>query len=368
MRAALIAKQFNVTGRLVTVEQFGSGNVNDTYLAIFRTTFSETRFILQRIRKSVFPEPANIMHNMRVITDHCHAKLEAEADRSDRIWQLPKIIETKSGEDFAIDGDGDLWRAISHIAGASCYENVQNPEHAYEAGFVLGHFQRLISDIPPERLVYTLPGFHVTPLYLAKLDETLKTPGARERLAASPDAARCLAFIEKRRSRCRVLQDALDAGTLRLRPTHGDPKVGNIMIDEATGKGTCIVDLDTVQPGLIHCDIGDCMRSCCNPAGENAADLNSVVFDFDLFSAIFKGYLAQAREFLTDAERAYMFDAIHLLPLELGIRFFEDYLAGDVYFKTRYSGHNLKRALVQLKLAESIETRESKIRKALAEQ
>ncbi|MDR2982051.1 MAG: aminoglycoside phosphotransferase family protein, partial [Puniceicoccales bacterium] len=276
MRAALIAKQFNVQGRLVTVEQFGSGNVNDTYLAIFRTTFSETRFILQRIRKAVFPEPANIMHNMRIITDHCHAKLEAEADRSDRIWQLPKIIETKSGEDFAIDGDGELWRAITHIASASCYEKVQNPEHAYEAGYVLGHFQRLLSDIDTNQLVYTLPGFHVTPGYLKKLDDALDTAEGRERLESSSEARRCMKFVENRRERCYVLQQAIEKGILPLRPTHGDPKVGNIMIDEATGKGTCIVDLDTVQPGLIHYDIGDCMRSCCNPAGEDATDLGSV--------------------------------------------------------------------------------------------
>lgn len=367
MRAALIAKQFAVDGRLVTVEHFGSGNVNDTYVAIFRTTFSETRFILQRVRKAVFPEPANIMRNMRIITDHCHKKLEAEIQFSDRIWQLPKIIETKSGEDFAIDGDGELWRAISHIASASCYEQVQNPEHAYEAGYVLGHFQQLISDIPVEQMLYTLPGFHVTPGYLAKLDAALATPEGQERLESSAEARRCMKFIEARRDRCFVLQNALDNGTLILRPTHGDPKVGNIMIDEATGKGTCIVDLDTVQPGLIHYDVGDCMRSCCNPAGEDAADLNSVYFDTDLFDAIYRGYRVHAKNFLTDADRAYFYDAIHLLPLELGIRFFADYLTGDVYFKTRYQGHNLKRALVQLRLAESIETREPQIRKVLDE-
>jgi hypothetical protein len=123
----------------VTVEPYGSGNVNDTYLAVFRTTFSEQRFIVQRIRKSVFPNPEVIMQNMRVLTDHCHAKLEAEAEGADRIWQLPKIIQTKAGEDWVTDADGDLWRAISQIASADAYEKVRNPEHAHEAGIVLGH-------------------------------------------------------------------------------------------------------------------------------------------------------------------------------------------------------------------------------------
>ena len=367
MRAALIARQFDVQGRLVTVEPYGSGNVNDTYLAIFRTTFSEQRFIVQRIRKSVFPNPEIIMQNMRVLTDHCHAKLEAEADRSDRIWQLPKIIQTKSGEDWVTDAQGDLWRAISQIASANAFDRVQNPEHAFEVGVVLGHFHRMISDLPAERLGYALPGFHVTPGYLAKMDAALATPEGQERLEASHETKRALRFVEERRGRCRVLQDALERGDLTLRTTHGDPKVGNIMVDEATGRGTCIVDLDTVQPGLVHYDIGDATRSACNPAGEDAPELASVIFDLDLFTTIYRGYQSHAKDFLSPADHRHLFDCIHLIPLELGIRFLADHLAGDVYFKVRYPGHNLRRALVQFKLAESIETRETAIRKVLGE-
>jgi len=367
MRAALIARQFDVQGRLVTVEPYGSGNVNDTYLAIFRTTFSEQRFIVQRIRKAVFPQPEVIMQNMRVLTDHCHAKLEAEADRSDRIWQLPKIIQTKGGEDWVTDAQGDLWRAISQIASANAFDRVQNPEHACEVGVVLGHFHRMVSDLPAERLGYALPGFHVTPGYLAKMDAALATPEGQERLEASLETKRAVRFVEARRDRCQVLQQALERGDLTLRTTHGDPKVGNIMIDEATGRGTCIVDLDTVQPGLVHYDIGDATRSACNPAGEDAAELASVIFDVDLFTTIYRGYLSHAKDFLSAADHRHLFDCIHLIPLELGIRFLADHLAGDVYFKVRYPGHNLRRALVQFKLAESIETREAAIRKVLGE-
>lgn len=365
MRASLIAKQFAVSGHLISVDPFGSGNVNDTYLAIFRTSYSEERFILQRVRKAVFPNPENIMHNMRIVTDICHKKLEEINDHSDRIWQLPKIIQTRDGQDFYFDGDGDLWRAISNIASAVSYEKVQSPDHAYEAGTVLGHFQKLISDIPCEQLSYAIESFHITPVYLAALDAAVKTPQAQELLAHSRDARYCLKFIEERRAFCSVFENAKAAGELKLRPTHGDPKVGNVLIDEKTGKGTCIVDLDTIQPGLVHADIGDAVRSCCNPGGEDATDLHSVFFDTDLFTAIYRGYMSFAKDFFTEADHKYMFDAIRILPLELGIRFFADYLAGDVYFKTRYKDHNLKRALVQLKLAESVEARESQIRRVL---
>lgn len=365
MNASLIAKQFAVSGRLVSVAPFGSGNINDTYLAIFRTTYSEERFILQRIRRSVFPNPENIMHNMRIVTDVCHRKLEELDESSDRIWQLPKIIQTHDGKDFYIDGDGELWRAISNIASAVSYEKVQSPDHAFEAGTVLGCFQNLISDIACEDLKYVIENFHITPSYLDQLDAALKTPLAQDLLSHSREARNCLAMIEERRDFCHTFENAKKSGELKLRPTHGDPKVANIMIDAMTGKGTCIVDLDTIQPGLVHADVGDAVRSSCNPAGEDAMDLHSVFFDTDLFTAFYRGYMRYAKKFFTEADHRYLFDAVRILPLELGLRFFADYLAGDVYFKTRYKEHNLKRALVQFRLMESIESRESQIRKVI---
>lgn len=365
MNAALMAQRFDVPGRLVTVRTTGHGNVNDTYLAIFRTTFSEERFILQRINKRVFPRPEYIMENMRKVTDHVHRRLEAETHTSDRIWQLPRVIPAKDGQDFVMDSDGEYWRAISLIASAHSYEQVQSLEHAQEAGFVLGQFQRLISDLPVANLHDTLEGFHISPGYVAQLDLALATPGGRERVASSPEAERCLRFVAERREWSSVLENARASEELSLRPIHGDPKIANIMIDDATGKGTCIVDLDTVKPGLVHYDFGDCLRSCCNRAGEETTDLQQVYFDTDLCEAIVTGYMKQARNFLTAADRNYLYDAIRLIAFELGLRFFADYIAGDVYFKTRYDGHNLNRALVQFKLTESIETRSSIIRKIL---
>ena len=180
------------------------------------------------------------------------------------------------------------------------------------------------------------------------------------------EAKRLAKFIEERRDLALCLEKAEQAGELKKRMFHGDPKVNNIMIDDVTGKGTAMIDLDTVSPGLIHLDFGDALRSICNPAGEEETNLAKVVFDEDLCTAFCKGYMREAGSFLTDADRAYLFDSIRLLPFELGLRFFQDYLAGNVYFKTKQPEQNLNRARVQFRLCESIEARERSIRSHLA--
>lgn len=365
MKATQMAEMFEVEGRLVGVTQAGSGNVNDTYVATFRTTFSEHRFILQKLNLNVFPSPDSVMQNMRVVTEHVHERLEAEANDADRIWQLPRVIPTRDGRDFVINEDGECWRAISLIESATAYEKVESPEHAQEAGVVMGQFQRLISDIVIDSLDDTLPGYHITPGYLAEFDKVLATDAAQRRLNVATTAKYCERFIQERRSWANVLEEASARGELVHRPVHGDPKISNIMIDNATGKGTCIIDLDTVKPGLIHYDFGDCLRSCCNSGGEEAKNLDQVVFDTNLCAAIVRGYMKYAKDFLSEWDHHYLYDSVRLLAFELGLRFFTDYLNGDRYFKTNYDGQNLNRAQVQFKLCESIEIREQAIREIL---
>jgi Ser/Thr protein kinase RdoA (MazF antagonist) len=210
-----------------------------------------------------------------------------------------------------------------------------------------------------------LPGFHVTGGYLAAYDRTLETDAAKELLASSMEARRLAKFIEERRELALCLENAQSRGELKKRMFHGDPKVNNIMIDDVTGKGTAMIDLDTVSPGLIHIDFGDALRSICNPAGEEETNLAKVVFDEDLATAFCKGYMREAGAFLTDADREYLYDSIRLLPFELGLRFFQDYLAGNVYFKTKIPEQNLNRARVQFRLCESVEARERSVRTVL---
>lgn len=360
-----IAERFAVPGRLVTIGPMGRGNVNDTYLAVFRTAFSEQRVVLQRINTRIFRHPSWIMANLRVLTEHAHRRIEREASGADRIWQIPRIVPAKDGKDGVRGRDGSYWRALTLIASASSFERSQSAEHALEAGTVLGQFHRLLSDLDPKKLRDTLPGFHQTPLYLKRYERVRLSHGAARLLKASAEARRLATFIEERRSFVGVLEDATRRGELSSRVIHGDPKVSNIMIDDLTGKGTSIVDLDTVKPGLIHYDFGDALRSICNQAGEEADDLASVRFDTDLCAAFVKGYMARARDFLTPGDRRYLYDSIRLIAFELGLRFFEDHLAGDKYFKVSASGHNLRRARVQFRLCESIEAREKPIRSVL---
>lgn len=365
MKSALIAQLFDVEGRVFSVEPLGHGNVNDTYLAIYRTVFSEQRLVLQRVNRKVFKEPIKVMQNMHLVTEHVHEVYLREQEEADRIWQLPKLIKAKNGKDYVTDENGDVWRAITQIASAHSFEKIRDADHAREVGAVLGQFHHAISDMSCDELHDTLPGFHITPSYFKNLDDALGTTCGLERLNSSKVAGNVLNFIEKRREWSSVLEDAKARGELKLRPIHGDPKTANIMIDDVTGKGTSIIDLDTVKPGLIHYDLGDCLRSCCNPAGEETHDIANVVFDLDFCHALLKGYREQAQGFLTDADRAYLYDAIRLITYELCLRFFADYLAGDVYFKVRDDGQNLLRARVQAQLCRSIEARESQIRKML---
>jgi len=360
-----VAERFEVPGRLVTIVPMGRGNVNDTYLAVFRTAFSEQRVVLQRINTKIFRHPTWIMANLRILTEHAHRRIEREAAEADRIWQIPRIVRAKDGRDGVRGRDGAYWRALTLIASASSFERSQGAEHALEAGTVLGQFHRLLSDLDPKKLRDTLPGFHQTPLYMKRYERTLRSSGAARRMKSSAEARLLGAFVDARRPFVGVLEDARHRGELSARVIHGDPKVSNIMIDDLTGKGTSIVDLDTVKPGLIHYDFGDALRSICNPAGEDASDLAQVRFDTDLCAAFVKGYMTRARDFLTREDRRYLFDSIRLITFELGLRFFEDHLAGDKYFKVRSAGHNLRRARVQFRLCESIEMREKAIRSVL---
>ena len=367
MELSLLINKFNIKGRLVALQPFGNGNINDTYLAIYRNTFTETQVILQKVNQKVFPRPTEIMDNMHEITRHCHEKLEADAiaGRDDRVWQMPRIIKAKDSRDFVIDDKGEVWRVITRIMSAHAFDLAQGPEHAMECGAALGHFHYLISDMDPALVKDPLPGFHITSGYLKAYDKTIKTKLAKSLIGASMEAKRLLKFVEERRDLALCLEKAEKRGELKKRMFHGDPKVNNIMIDDVTGKGTAMIDLDTVSPGLIHVDFGDALRSICNPAGEEETNLAKVVFDEDLAMAFCKGYIKEAGAFLTDADREYLFDSIRLLPFELGLRFFQDYLAGNVYFKTSRPEQNLNRARVQFRLCESIEARERSIRNVL---
>lgn len=346
-----IAEQFSAGGNVVKVREFGNGNINDTYIV---TQDTQEKFVLQRINTQVFKHPQLIMQNMRAFTEHVRRRVRAEG----QVWEAPRVIPAKDGTDFFIDQENGFWRAISFIQDSQSHDTIKDLNHAREVGHALGMFQNLISDLPIESLADTLEGFHITPRYLQHYDTVFSQNGTHN----SPEVKYGMRFVEDRRAFAYTLENASARCELPLRPIHGDPKVNNVMIHNDTGKAVSLVDLDTVKPGLIHYDIGDCLRSGCNPLGEDAEDWEAVHFDPEIGAAILEGYLTEARLFLTPADYAYLYDSIRLLTFELGLRFFTDHLAGNVYFKVKYPGHNLHRALVQFKLTEDIEAHEAEIR------
>jgi hypothetical protein len=352
-----VADQFNRLGKVIDIQEHGKGNVNDTFLVTLDAE-GEEHFILQRINTRVFRQPELIMGNMRAIAAHVCGRLELLPLSAGRRWEVPRVLLAKNGRDHWLDADGSFWRALSFVEASQSFDTIQDMEHAREVGHALGMFQTLISDLPVARLADTLEGFHITPRYLRHYDEVLEKSRPRK----SPEVNHCSEFVSKRRAWAHVLEDARTRGRLHLRPIHGDPKVSNVMIDNATRRAVSIVDLDTVKPGLVHYDIGDCLRSCCNPLGEETNRWEEVRFEADFCQAILQPYLALARGFLTTEDYEYLYDAIRLIAFELGLRFFTDYLEGDVYFKARYREHNLARSLVQFKLTESIESQEDAIR------
>lgn len=357
---AAIARQFAFPGEIRSVDEHGSGNVNDTYLVRAADGQTTLDFILQRLNPAVFPKPEQIMHNLRVLDAHVRPKLAAGQNRR---WELPAIIPCRSGADYHRDETGALWRVQSFIAGSESFAVMASEAQAEEAGRGLGFFHGLIHDLPTHLLHDTLPGFHVTPGYLAQYDALVAAP---PRPDASAEALFCRQFIAERKETAGVLETAQARGELLPCPIHGDPKLANILFSRDTGQAISLIDLDTVKPGLLHYDLGDCLRSCCNPAGEEA-DLAGVSFNLDYCAAILHGYLPEVAPFFSAFDYQYIYDAARLIAFELGLRFFSDHLAGDVYFRSRRPGQNLHRAMVQFALCQSIEAQEREIRTIVAE-
>jgi hypothetical protein len=350
-----IAREFT-TDKISEVKAFGSGNINDTFLVtVDRST--DPHFVLQRINTKVFRQPELVMQNMRILADWVSERPDPIMGRR---WQIPYAMQTRQERDYYInEEDETCWRAITYIEDSYSVDTISDINVAEEVGYALGTFHDSISDLPIDRLSDTLPGFHITPTYLEQYLDLLEVK--KTKLRPSPHINYCLRFIERRHNLAHVLETAKHQGKLIERTMHGDPKVNNVMLCTNTQRAIGMVDLDTVKPGLVHYDIGDCWRSGCNLAGEETDDWEQVEFETDLAQAMMRGYLDRGSQFLGEQDYLFMFESMRLLAFELGLRFFTDSLAGNVYFKVDRPEHNLARALVQFKLAESIERQESSI-------
>ncbi|VEP17222.1 Aminoglycoside phosphotransferase [Hyella patelloides LEGE 07179] len=352
-----IAEQFVSRGKVIKVRELGEGNINQTFLVVIDRGENK-HFVLQQINTQVFTQPELIMDNIQIFTNHVNHKLAGLSLGSNRCWQVPQVLLTSTAKHHYLDRNNRFWRAITFIENAQSYNTIQNLEHAQEIGYGLGIFHTLISDLDVTRLADTLPGFHIAPSYLKQYHQAL----AKTTKKKATEVNYCQQFIQERINFVAILEQAKAQGILKLSPIHGDPKVNNIMIDNQDKKAIAMVDLDTIKPGLIHYDIGDCLRSGCNTLGEETSNWEKVQFDLNLAQAILQGYLSIADNFITQQELEYIYEGIRLIAFELGLRFFTDYLNNDIYFKTNYAEHNLRRALVQFQLTKSIESQEKEIR------
>ena len=338
-----IVAAFDVGAETGPIAPLGRGLINET----FAVTTSAGRYVLQRVNQRVFPDPEQIMVNLAVLATHA-------ANRAG--LRVPALIPARDGRPFLRTPAGELWRLMELIPDAVTLDRLAGVGQARQVGLALGRFHRLTRDLEPTRLGVTLPGFHRTPGYLAR---HLELRAARPPRDDGEEA--CMAFIDARVGMVGALEQALAAGLIPLRITHGDPKLDNILFHAAAGHALALIDLDTVQPGLIQHDLGDCLRSCCNRLGESG-DGSRVYFDLALCNAILSAYAEETRDFLGRGEVAALYDGIRLMPFELGLRFLNDHLEGDRYFRVTHRGQNLVKATVQFALVADIEARESDLR------
>lgn len=335
-----------LTDAALTCTPLGEGLINTTYLITPRTA---PALVLQRLNRRVFPQPERLIGNMRVLLAHRQRFAVTTPP-------LPTLLATRDGRWSVEDAAGERWRAMSFIAPACAVEQV-TPAHAAAIGQALGAFHVSVAQLPLTALHDPLPGFHITPAYLQHYQTLTVTPRDP---AHAEQVAWCRAFIAQRSARVAILEEARERGLIPLRVIHGDPKLEHFLFTPDTATIAGVIDLDTVKPGLLHYDIGDCVRSCCH-------DRTQQRLRWELVAALLRAYHQATAEWVSDAEWALFPAAIALIPFELGLRFFSDYLAGDVYFKVQGAADNLHRAIEQFRLVENIERQHSDLIDLVAE-
>ncbi len=333
-----------------TVTVLGSGNINDTYLV---QSISHS-FVLQRINRDVFKEPLRVINNFQKVSNH----LIQNKNEARRQLQVAEPVLTTDNCLYYRDDFGAFWRAQTYIEHKN-YLVLTSPGQARQVGQVLASFHRLVGDLNIQGLLDPLPGFHYLPGYLQEYDHEMQK--RQTGTVATREVQLCMAAVERYRLQATTLEMAQNNGILTLQPIHGDPKVDNFVFNEH-GDVTGLIDLDTVAMGLVHYDLGDCLRSCCNRSGETGKDDIAVPFDMIFCRALLDGYFTDSAQLLTYEQRDYVFDGVLLICFELGLRFFTDHLRGNIYFKVQQDGDNLFKALRQFRLADAIAEREQEIR------
>ena len=351
-----ICHRFQVLGDYINSKPYGTGHINDTYVVEFNQAGTGTRYILQRINETIFTEPEKLMENVERVTTHQLRKLREQGALNPSRSCL-QLVPTLEGTSFFLDQNGKYWRMYLFIEHARTFDIIETEEQAFAAAEAFANFQKSLVDLPGDRLYETIPDFHNTVNRYKNLQKAIEANGNGRVQTCKSE----IAFALKREPITSKLIDLLKEGSLPERITHNDTKLNNVMIDNETHNGICVIDLDTVMPGTVLYDFGDLVRSSTSPAAEDEKDTAKVYMQLNMFKALVKGYLSEANEFLNETEREHLVFCGKLIAFEIGLRFLTDYLNGDVYFKTKYDDHNLVRCRTQFKLVESIEENEEKM-------
>ncbi len=333
----------------VSVTPLGQGNINDTFL--IRSI--EQSIVLQRINKHVFPNPDILIKNLHQLNQHLSPQLSIQKQR----WEDVTLVPAMDGALSVRDSESGVWRALSYIGDSVCFVQAKTELQAEQTGWALGHFHSKLDGLDPARMQIPLPGFHNLNNYLKQYDYIQKNNKKNN----SPEIQWCQAIIRENRKSALFLQNRLCERKSTTRIIHGDPKIANVLFDKESGLAVSLIDLDTVGPGFIQHDIGDCLRSVCNPAGEENGH-NEVTFDLTLCENTLNGYAKAAKGLLTSYDAALIYDGIQAITYELGLRFFSDFLQGGIYFKCSKPEDILTKAMTQFTLLQDIKAKESAIR------
>ena len=337
---------FGRGGNIINVEQFTSGLINATYLI---ETDKAEKYILQKINTFVFKNPAELMFNIVGVTKHITEEIKENGGDYKR--ENLNFLPCKGGEYFYRDENDGAWRMYIYVDEALTYNKPKDADTFRNAGRSFGRFMKLLDGYPAATLHETIKNFHYTP---ARYENFLKAVDAdiKGRKAVCEKE---IGFVTDRKADTHKLTDLIAEGILPLRVTHNDTKLNNVLFDVNTDKGICVIDLDTIMPGLSLYDFGDSIRSGANKAAEDEADLSKVGIDLELFEVYVDGFLSETAESLNDAEIENLAFGAKLMTFECGIRFLTDYLEGDVYFRTTHAEHNIVRARNQFKLVADME-------------
>ena len=340
---------FKLPGELKECIRYGSGHINDTYRLTYETPQGTKRYILQRMSTSIFKKPLELMENVSGVTAWLRKKIIENGGNPER--ETLTLVKSNDGLPYFVDSTGEYWRVYLFIEGATCYDAVKDDNDFYQSAVAFGHFQRLLADYPAETLHETIKDFHNTPDRLEKFKKAV----AEDVCGRAASVQKEIDFILEREELTHALYDLQLDGRLPLRVTHNDTKLNNIMIDDETGKAICVIDLDTVMPGLTANDFGDSIRFGASTALEDEQDLSKVSCDLHLFDVYARGFIEGCGGALTDLEIDMLPMGAILMTFENGIRFLTDHLEGDHYFHIHREGHNLDRCRTQLTLVKDME-------------